>query len=231
MSLVGAGDRLSLLETVYRELRRAIVNGVFAPGQMLRQEEIARRLGVSRAPLREALPRLEAEGMVHLHPRRGYSVVSLDPAEIKEIFDLRAMIESEAARIGARTRTPVDVALARSLQEQLSEVVDVDNQAAVTRWFELNAKFHETLLAPSGRRHFIRMAESLRNRVEAYIRVEIMLTGGLAQSHQEHARLVDAFAAGNADLLALLVHQHCEHTAERLLEGLSRSSAKADSDQ
>jgi DNA-binding GntR family transcriptional regulator len=222
MSLVGAGDRLSLLETVYRELRRAIVNGVFAPGQMLRQEEIARRLGVSRAPLREALPRLEAEGMVHLHPRRGYSVVSLDPAEIKEIFDLRAMIESEAARIGARTRTPVDVALARSLQEQLSEVVDVDNPAAVTRWFELNAKFHETLLAPSGRRHFIRMAESLRNRVEAYIRVEIMLTGGLAQSHQEHARLVDAFAAGNADLLALLVHQHCEHTAERLLEGLSR---------
>src|ERR1700678_483212 len=83
---------------VYHQVRRAILNGFFVPGQMLRHEEVAAILGVSRSPLREALPRLEAEGMVVLHPRRGYAVVSLDPTEIAELFDLRILLEVELAR-------------------------------------------------------------------------------------------------------------------------------------
>ena len=66
---------------VYNKVREAILNGVFGPGQMLRQDEVASKLGVSRSPLREALPRLEADGIVVLHPRRGYAVASLDPAQ------------------------------------------------------------------------------------------------------------------------------------------------------
>jgi DNA-binding GntR family transcriptional regulator len=215
-------ERPSLPETVYRELRDAIMSGVFSPGQMLRQEEIARRFGVSRAPLREALPRLEAEGLVLLHPRRGYAVVSLDPAEIKEIFELRAMVEQEAARIAARNRSREDVLQACSLQEQLSAVVDVGDRAEISKWFDLHSKFHATLITPSGRRHFVRVAEGLRNIVQSYIRVEILLTGGLAQSHKEHAALAQAFAVGDGDLLALLTRRHCEHTAARLLDGLKR---------
>jgi DNA-binding GntR family transcriptional regulator len=226
MSYIGSSDRTSLPETVYRELRGAIVNGTFQPGQMLRQEQIARKLGVSRAPLREALPRLEADGMVVLHPRRGYSVVGLNASEIKEIFDLRALVEQEAARAAGKMRNEADVSRVRALQEELLKEVDVSKPAEITRWFEIHTKFHESLLAPSQLRHFMRMAASLRTIVEPYIRVEIVLTGGLSQSQEEHFGLCNAFAKGDGDLLALLTRQHCDHTAARLLEGLARTKKR-----
>src|SRR5580692_8644899 len=102
----------SLPEIVYRSVRDAILNGVFTPGQMLRQDEMATRLGVSRSPLREALPRLEAEGIVVLHPRRGYAVASLDLHEIAEAFDLRALLETELSRRSIARRTDADIARA-----------------------------------------------------------------------------------------------------------------------
>src|SRR5690606_16242608 len=88
----------TLPSIVYKKLRDAILNGIFSPGQMLRQDDVASKLGVSRSPLREALPRLEAEGIVVLHPRRGYAVASLDPEQITEVFDLRCLLETELAR-------------------------------------------------------------------------------------------------------------------------------------
>ena len=86
---------LSLPEVVYRQLREAILNGLYRPAQVLRQEELAARLGVSRAPLREALPRLEADGLVVSSPRRGYSVRSLEP---EEIADACVFLLSDASR-------------------------------------------------------------------------------------------------------------------------------------
>src|SRR5882757_6249026 len=91
--------QLPLPETIQRQIKAAIVTGVLVPGQMLRQEELAQRLGASRAPLREALSRLEAEGLVVLLPRRGYAVISLDRDEIAELFDLRIVLEERLARL------------------------------------------------------------------------------------------------------------------------------------
>ena len=213
----------SLPETVYRELKRAIFNGVFRPGQMLRQEELARSLGVSRAPLREALPRLEAEGIVVLHPRRGYAVVSLDPDEIIEIFELRMLLEERAGYLATQRRKESEVALVRGLHDEMAAITP-DNTAAIARWSELNMEFHGALLAPCGRKRFQRVIESLRTVVEPYIRVEIAITGGLDEAQSEHEGLLNAFASGDAELAAELSREHCEHTAKRLLEGLERRS-------
>src|SRR5690606_16577280 len=109
----------TLPEIVYRELRKAILNGTFLPGQMLRQDDVAARLGVSRSPLREALPRLEADGIVVLHPRRGYAVAELDPDEIAEVFDLRILLEVELARRAIERRTEVDIARIYAIVTQM----------------------------------------------------------------------------------------------------------------
>jgi len=211
---------VSLPETVYREVRRAILNGVLQPGQILRQEELARRFGVSRAPLREALPRLEAEGIVVLHPRRGYSVVSLDPDEIEEIFELRTIIEERAAYLAASRRTADDVARLTDLLERMTSIIPAD-PADIAHWSELNFEFHDCLFAASGKRHFRRLVGSLRAAVEPYIRVEVHMTGELDEAQEEHAQLVEAFAAGDAPRVASLTRAHCEHTARRLLQGLA----------
>jgi DNA-binding GntR family transcriptional regulator len=217
-----AVTHLSLPETLYRQLRRAILDGVFRPGQILRQEELAKRFGVSRAPLREALPRLEAEGIVVLHPRRGYAVVSLDPEEIREIFELRMLIEEKAAYLATLRRSEEDVERLRALVAQMGAIRPSD-PGQIARWSELNFQFHDTLFAASGRRHFRRVVDSLRATVEPYIRVEVRMTGELDEAHNEHEQILAAFAARDADRVARLSHEHCEHTAQRLLKGLGGS--------
>src|SRR5579863_8063889 len=132
---------LPLLEVVYGQLLTAISNGVFRPGQILRQEEIASRLGVSRGPLREALPRLEAEGIVVSSSRRGYSVTSLEQSDIDELFDLRLHFESTLAPLAIARRGPSDIELIQRLNLQLGELVSRSKILAAperVRWFDLN---------------------------------------------------------------------------------------------
>lgn len=96
----------SVLEVAYHQLRESIMAGQFLPGDHVRQEDIARRLGISRGPAREALNRLVAEGMVKLLPRRGYVVESLDPEEVEDIFDLRIMLEERAGYLATKNGSP-----------------------------------------------------------------------------------------------------------------------------
>src|SRR5258708_16162880 len=99
---------VSVVEFLYAELRSGILKGEYKPGSVLRQEDIAQKFEVSRVPVREALSKLEAEGFLALRPRRGYAVISLNPDEISEIFDLRMIIESHAGQIATKHRSEAD---------------------------------------------------------------------------------------------------------------------------
>ena len=223
---VSLDSRGALPETVYNQIRVAILNGVLAPGQMLRQEEMAARLGVSRGPLREALPRLVAEGLVVLHANRGYSVTSLDLDEIQELFDLRAMIEVKLARAAVARRSADDVAVVQKMNMELGALVKCTTSGDARdrlRWFDLNVEFHDALLAPAGLPQHARLLETIRNRLEPYIRMEVYLTGDLDEAQDEHDALVQAFLRRKADDFATLVHAHVDHARVRLLDGLRES--------
>jgi DNA-binding GntR family transcriptional regulator len=214
-----------LPEAVYQKLRTAIVSGVFRPGQALRQEDVARQLGVSRGPLREALPKLEAEGMIVSLPHRGCTVVSLAADEIAEIFELRAMLEASLAAIAAQRRDDSSVQRLRELHTSMQMLADSKQPADRVRWFEQNYEFHNLILASAGRKHHLRILEMVRARAEPYIRMEINLTGNLAEAQEEHRCLLEAFASGDAERLAWLTRLHVQHTATRLLEALHFNSA------
>jgi DNA-binding GntR family transcriptional regulator len=218
---LSVGATPSLPEIVYRELRKAILNGMFAPGQMLRQEDVAARLGVSRSPLREALPRLEAEGIVVLHHRRGYAVAILAANEIAEVFDLRRLLEGELALRSISLRTEADVARVSAIVKEMAVLAAEGDAASRSHWFELNMQFHQALLAPAQCPHHMRALELSRGLIESYIRTEVQVTGDLRQAQQEHAELSQAFAAGNADAFIKLTRTHSEHTRDRLLAGLA----------
>lgn len=219
-------ERPSLPEAVYLELRTAIHNGVLKPGQVLRQEDLARKLGVSRAPLREALPRLEADGLIVLRPRRGYAVAALDPREIEDIFDVRATVEEKAVRAAADRRKPEDVDRVLSILEAMATIRPSDDDQR-RRWSDLNFQFHDALAEASGRRHLARMVSNLRSLVEPYIRIEMAMTGQVDQADAEHARLASAFRDGHAELAGSLIRVHIEGTATRLLKELGSSSVAA----
>jgi DNA-binding GntR family transcriptional regulator len=211
----------SLPEAIYQSVRTAVLTGAIRPGEMLRQDGLARQHGVSKIAVREALQRLEGEGLVVLNPRRGYMVVALDPDEIVEIFELRMFVEERAAYAATLKRTEEDVAKLRGLLLRL-DAIRMSGPQDILQWSDLNFQFHETLFAASGRRHLRRVASSLRAAVEPYIRVEVYITGEPDEAQGEHHLIVDAFTKGDAARVAMLSRDHCEHTARRLIAGLNR---------
>ncbi|HEY0296231.1 MAG TPA: GntR family transcriptional regulator [Bordetella sp.] len=214
---------LSLPEMVYQHLRNAILNGTFTPGQVLRQEEVAVRLGVSRSPLREALPRLEAEGIVVLNPRRGYSVAKIEPEEITEAFDLRVLLEVELARKSIARRTDADIARVYAILNEMRAMSETAETADRTHWFELNANFHRSLLEPAKCPMHLRALRTTSGTIEAYVRAEVRLTGDIKQAQVEHSMMGKAFAAGDIEQLVQIIRDHSSNTRVRLLEGLART--------
>ena len=215
-----------LPEIVYTRLRLDILNGALRPGQILRQEELSRRLDVSRVPLREAMSRLASDGLITLRPRRGYAVTSLEPAEILEIFELRAVVEAHAGAVAARARTPADIVQVRQSLERM-ETLNARSKGYLDEWMRANYEFHARLIASTRREHLARHAGTLRDTVEPYIRVELRITGDVMQAGQDHRDIFDAFADGDAPRLAELSRVHVEHTAQRLLQGLRRGKDRA----
>lgn len=223
ISSLSTASNPSLPEFVYSELRKAILNGVFAPGQMLRQEEVATKMGVSRSPLREALPRLEAEGIVVLHPRRGYAVAELRPDQINEVFELRVLLESQIAQVAVKKRTEADIARVYGIANQMRQIGEsAKDEQALALWFDLNLSFHDALLTPAQMPHYMRSLATARGVIEAYIRTEVRLTGDLREAQEEHGQLAQAFVNGDSETFLGLIRTHSMHTRDRLIAGLSK---------
>lgn len=225
LSASHAAQLPSLADIAYRQVREAILSGVFTAGQSLGQEEIASQIGTSRVPLREALQKLEAEGLVVLRPRRGYIVTSLDPDDIQDIFDIRMMLEERAGYLATLRATPEDVAAVEALLHEMDGLT-ITNAAEATIFAERNSAFHDRLYAGSGRAQLCRLMVVLRANVDRYIRIGAQLAGNLDRVRADHYQIFNAFKRGDAQTVGRLCREHCAATCERLIERLSKESAK-----
>jgi DNA-binding GntR family transcriptional regulator len=213
----------SLAELAYQQVKEAILRGDLAAGQPLGQEELAARIGTSRVPLREALQRLEAEGLVVLRPRRGYIVTSLDPDEIRDIFDIRMMLEERAGYLSTLKATSEDIAAVEELLFAM-ENMKMRNAADAMLFVERNRAFHTRLYAPSDRAQLCRLMLVLRANVERYIRIGAQIAGNLKRVAFEHHQIFNAFKRRDAQTVGRLCREHCAATGERLIERLAREA-------
>lgn len=211
----------SLPEVVYAHLRDRILDGSYAASQPLRQEEIARSLHVSRVPVREALTRLESEGLVVLRPRRGYVVVAITPEDIRELSDISERLEELAAAEATRRRTPEDVAALDTIlaeMDRLGGLARAGDKAALTAWAAQHRAFHARLFAASGRKNLCRMISLARDQIEPFIRIELSLSDYLVHATAEHQRIIDLFRLGSAEEVGHLCADHIKKSCERLLK-------------
>ena len=214
----------SLAEIAYQQVKEAILRGDLAAGQPLGQEELAGRIGTSRVPLREALQRLDAEGLVVLRPRRGYIVTSLDPDEIRDIFDIRMLLEERAGYLATLNATSEDIAAVEELLFAM-EGMKVRNAADAMLFVERNRAFHTRLYAPSNRAQLCRLMTVLRANVERYIRIGAQIAGNLKRVGFEHHQIFNAFKRRDAQTVGRLCREHCAATCERLIERLARETS------
>jgi DNA-binding GntR family transcriptional regulator len=216
----------SIPELAYDNLRRAILDGELADGADLPQEEIAARFGVSRLPIREALRRLESEGLVVLRPRRGYVVASLDRQEIDDVLDLQAHLEALAGHAATLRKTAaVEAELAKCLAQlnQVTAKPDVDIEA----FTRLNRHFHDTLHESCGRPFLCRMLRLSHANAERYARLAAGVRVDLRKSQKEHAAIFAAYKAGDADAVARICREHREATLRRLTDKLGKPAKAA----
>lgn len=208
---IGA-DHVALREQVLAELRRRIVDGDYAQGERLTETRLADDFGVSRNPVREALRVVEAEGFVQILPRRGAMVVTLDETAVRDLFAVRAQLETLAGGLAAERATPDDVARLRGLLDAASAATDAKDFDQVA---ELNSSFHRAVIEISANHWLLSMSAALYHHVHWVFRV------GAAQraphSWEEHIRLVEAIAAGDPAAATSAARDHVEAAAKAAL--------------
>lgn len=212
-----------LREAVYEALLDLITTRALPPGRHLVETELAARLGVSRQPVREALQRLSNEGWVDLRPGYGAFVHTPDESEAEQLLAVRALLETEAARLAARNAAPEDIARLRTLWRQGARAAGEERvEAAVTA----NADFHRALIASSGNTVLAELAAQVDRRVRWFY-APIARSRGQA-SWDEHARIIDAVEAGDPATAARLMADHTERTRAAYRElGEGGDSSKA----
>jgi DNA-binding GntR family transcriptional regulator len=184
----------------------AIDAGEMPPGMRLVEADLAARFGVSRTPVREALNRLESQGLVTRDPKRGMVVSTLDYDQLGELYALRGVTEGFAARMAARHAAPAEIAL-------LQEMVDddrarVDDPSALSH---ANKLFHQQLHRASHNRYLVEMLGAMRRSLSLLSRTSLAWPGRGPQSVAEHADIVAAIARRDEDAAEAAARQHIEN--------------------
>lgn len=202
-------------------LRSLVVSGTLRPGQRVNQEEVAAGAGLSVAPVREALRVLEQEGQVTYLPRRGYFVTELDYEDLREIYELRQLLEERAARHALPTLD--DDALQR-ITEAARDCARAVEAGDVAAELAANRRFHLTILDGPGQPHVMRIIRLLWDSTEAYRAIYYNFPAEREASVHAHDRIIEAIQARDADLLVAELDDHRVRALEVLHGVLGRTS-------
>jgi DNA-binding GntR family transcriptional regulator len=196
-----------LRERVYEALEAGIVDGSLPPGSHLREDDLAKQLGVSRNPVREALQQLMYEGLVDHRQGKGIFVHAPNLREVEEVFHVRALLESDSARLAAQNISTEGLEELERLLELGATAVREQNAQSL---LELNERFHHAILTASDNSVMAKMMVTLQRRIRWYFaRVVVNRSGG---SWDQHEAIYRAIRAGDAQKAGELMAEHVRHT-------------------
>jgi DNA-binding GntR family transcriptional regulator len=213
-------DLPSIPDIIYQQLRRDIGRGVYRPGP-IRIRPLAERFGVSATPVREALRRLEAEGLVTL--RKNQIVVNaLSETELREIFAIRAELEAFALARGA-DRIGKDAGLLEELDSLVAAMDRYDHDPE--DWRTANESFHMKIYHEARMPRLSSMIDSLWIAVEPYLRLYVSTAGSFRASQEQHRAILGHLREGRAEAAADVLRKHLQETEEIVARGINRSGA------
>ena len=198
-----------LRQQVYETLEELIIFGALTPGQHLVEADLAKRLGVSRIPVREALQLLQSNGWVELRQRQGAFVHRPTLQEVDEVFSVRTLLEVESARIAAKNATKESVRQLRRTTKAGAKALAAGDEEAVVR---LNSEFHGQVTALAGNRVLAEMIGRLDKRIRWYF-ASVARSRGEA-SWREHEELIDALESGDSRRAGEAMRTHAELTRD-----------------
>ncbi|MCL5110850.1 MAG: GntR family transcriptional regulator [Chloroflexi bacterium] len=204
-------------QVVYEALKNAIIEQRLPSGSRLVESTIAGSFGVSTTPVREALTRLEREGLVSLLPRRGAVVTSFNAEDVIELGELREILESYATRRAVERLAPELVADLRRLLAAGERVVASGDQRA---YGPIDQEFHRLLVQAAGNRRLARTFAMMNDQFHMVRYQAVRLPGRPAAGHREHVAILAALEAGRGEEAVSLLCAHIHHTVDDLCAAL-----------
>jgi DNA-binding GntR family transcriptional regulator len=208
----------SLQEEVYQRLRRLIFNRDPEP-KILKVRQLADQFGISPMPVREALRRLEADGLVTFTRNRGIVISRLSSREVEDIFEIRLRLEPFASRRAAGRITAESLEELEELCGRLDDFLDGDE------WRANNAKFHKIIVTACGIPRLIPIIDNLWLAVEPYRRYYIRNHRLLAMAQEQHREIVRALREQDGRKVERILESHLTNTLEAILDGMGRSES------
>lgn len=212
-----------LRDRAYQVLREAIVSGHLTPGERLVEARLAQEMGISRNPVREALRRLEHEGLARRHPRGGMAVAEIDLRDVAEVYAVRSVLEGLAARLAAgRLRPEHRERLVRSLQEG----EEARRSGELDRLVASSSVFHSTVLEAAGNARLTSLLQVLDHHISRFRRISLQAEGSPAEVLEEHRHILNALERGDGAEAEDLMRRHLEHSGRQILRFLGRHAKR-----
>ena len=213
--------RQPIATQVYEAVREAIFRGDMAPGSHLSEVDLSEQLGVSRAPIREALLQLEAEGIVELVPNKGAFVRGLSYKEVEEIYTTRSLLEGYAAALAAEHASPADI---NKIIKAAETAIQMAGTGDLWKTLDADFNFHRIVWNVSGHSLIESILEKLESQIRAFMVVQAPLFGELLNSVMDHQELAEAIGNGDSAAAREIMKTHITTAGEKVLEWLDNES-------
>ena len=222
-SLEGLTRRKSLGQHVLENLKHAILRGDIPPGNRLVESRLAETMGISRTPIREAMHKLEREGLLWKLPNSGFTVTGLTREDIEETFGIRSVLESYAARLAAIKHEEEELA---PLEKKIKEYQACLDQGRLEDLPAINTRFHDILYALSRSPKLIKMVNDLRDQIYRFRKIILREKGRAKASNDDHRKMLKAIRKRDADRVERLVKDHILRGQRMVLKELKDKSGE-----
>lgn len=215
------------VEKVYEKVKLLAIDYHFRPGERVNEVELAGQLGVSRTPVREALNRLSKDGFMSFVPNRGFYARDITPEGVRELYEVRMVIEQATFRFACQRATDEEIAATAAIWEDVSETQP--DASEITDWSEIakaDEHFHMEIARISRNARLYEMLDSLNSLIRFFRRIDLETPGRRINAYEEHVGIIAALRHRDIEKGAQLIERHVslssENAVEVTKEGLAR---------
>lgn len=203
-----------LRELVFESLREAIITGKLGPSERLMEIQLAEEMGVSRTPVREAIRKLELEGLVVMIPRKGAYVAGLSIRDITDVFEIRRALEGLAAELAAERSTDGELEEMERFLVKISEEIE---QGDLPKVIETDTDFHTLIYKASRNTRLSQIINNLREQIQRSRTTSLSYPGRMKIALEEHRKMVEAISSRDGELARNLAQEHIENAENALM--------------
>jgi DNA-binding GntR family transcriptional regulator len=203
-----------LRELVFESLREAIISGALHPSERLMEIQLAEEMGVSRTPVREAIRKLELEGLVVMIPRKGAYVAGMSIKDIADVFEIRGALEGLAAELASERATDEELETMERYLIKISEEIDTGDLSKVV---ETDTDFHSLIYEASRNVRLSQIINNLREQIQRFRTTSLSFPGRMKIALEEHRKIVEAVSSRDGELARKLAHEHMENAENAMM--------------